>query len=294
MSVFNIFKRKNTPLTRAVKNLRRNEIVMTPKACKGVKKPYDTKIGGMPYLFKGFDWPTYTDPETGVCRHLSFFCQVNLSDVKPFDKDGLLPPRGMLYFFYECESMRWGFDVIDEGAARVIYVDTADRTDLEPIPVPDDVAEDYLIPEIPLAFKAAPSYPYFEEFDLLEDFDEVDFEEYDEILEGLGVNVDEDIECHKLLGYANIIQNEMLTEVERTSRGLDCGSPDDYQNTPANIEDEIEKCAKDWVLLCQLSTVETEDFEFMFGDCGMIYFYIRKQDLAVGDFSKVRFSVQCG
>ena len=32
----------------------------------------------------------------------------------------------------------------------------------------------------------------------------------------------------------------------------------------------------------------------MFGDCGMLYFYIRKEDLAAQRFDKVHFVFQCG
>ena len=110
----------------------------------------------------------------------------------------------------------------------------------------------------------------------------------------MGVSIDEDPEEHKLLGYADIIQNEMLTECERTSRGLYCGDPESYRNTPKDVEADIAKHAADWVLLLQLSTITKGDFEWMFGDCGMLYFYIRKEDLAAMRFDKASFSVQCG
>ena len=32
----------------------------------------------------------------------------------------------------------------------------------------------------------------------------------------------------------------------------------------------------------------------MFGDCGMLYFYIRKEDLAARRFDNVHFVLQCG
>ena len=295
MSIFNIFKKKspNNELHAAIKALEKTEILMMPQENASVKHPDASKIGGKPYLPADFVWPTFTSTDDDTTRHLSFFCQINLAEVKPFDKEGVLPGRGMLYFFYECESMKWGFDAADNGAARVFWFDTTDLLNYVPLDIPEDIAEEYVIPEIALQFKARKSYPKFEEFEVYSDL-EPDWEEYDEVLEKLGVNIDEDPEEHKLLGYADIIQNEMLTECERTSRGLYSGDPESYRNTPKDVEADIAKHAADWVLLLQLSTITKGEFEWMFGDCGMLYFYIRKEDLAAMRFDKASFSVQCG
>ena len=59
------------------------------------------------------------------------------------------------------------------------------------------------------------------------------------------------------------------------------------------VKADIEKHAGDWMLLLQLSTVTKGGFELMFGDCGMLYFYIRKDDLAARKFDKIHFSLQC-
>ena len=295
MSIFDIFRKKpnNSELYAAVKSLERCEIQIIPKKNGKVAHPSNSKIGGKPYLPRDFAWPTYTCTEENITRPLSFFCQINLSDIKPYDKNGLLPEQGMLYFFYECESFRWGFDPSDDGAARVFWYDTAISSDFAPIDIPAEIANEYVIPEIAVQFKARSSYPGFEEFDVING-GEYDCDDYDEVLASLGVDIDNDPEDHTLLGYADIIQSEMLTECERVSRGLDCGSPESYQSTPEDTEVDIIKCSADWTLLLQLSTISKGDFEFMFGDCGMIYFYIRKDDLAAGRFDKVRFSVQCG
>ena len=284
---------ENPKLLEAVKSLVKNQITLVPGTTDKVKHPYSSKIGGKPYLPSHFVWPTYTSYDDGVERPLSFFCQIDIGDIKHLDKDGLLPCRGMLYFFYECESSVWGFDPKDDGAARVFWHDTTDELSMISFDIPTSIAQEFVIPEIPLKFKMEKSYPYFEEFEFFSDV-ESDFDEYDEVLAKLGVDIDADEYAHKLLGYADIIQNEMLTECERTSRGLYCGDSESYQNTPHDVEADINKHASDWVLLLQLSTIEKDDFEFMFGDCGILYFYIKKEDLAAMRFDKVRFCLQCG
>ncbi len=289
MSIFDIFKKTKQAkkLKEVVQTLEKNEIVIEPQDGE-VTSPDASKIGGKPYLPIDFEWPTFYNKEDGVTRPLSFFCQINLSEVKKLDEEGVLPEVGMLYFFYECESLRWGFEPDDKDAAKVIYFENT--SGFQPFELPKELSKEYVIPEIAIQFIKRKSYPQFEEFVVHNDT-MCDFEEYDKILEKLGINVDVDEEIHKLLGYANIIQDEMLTECESASRRLGTGNS---QNPSKAEEKDIQKHASEWILLLQLSIITTNDFEWMFGDCGMLYFYIRKDDLAKRNFEKVHFSVQCG
>ena len=294
MSFFDKFKNHTSATSKnlcdVIKSLEKNEIVMKPSENKVPSAPDDCKLGGKPYLSADFEWPTFKSAYDGITRPLSFFCQINLAQVKPYDKDSALPERGMLYFFYECESSAWGFDPADEGAARIFFFENTDR--FVPLDPPDDLAAEYIIPEIAVEFKPHNSYLSFEEFENYSDL-HCDFEDYDKVLENLGVDPDSDQDNHKLLGYADAIQGDMLTECERVSRGLYCGNARSYRNTPDEIEADIAKHAGDWLLLLQLSTTTKDDFEWMFGDCGMLYFYIRKDDLAAKRFDKMQFALQC-
>lgn len=295
MSIFDLFKKKknsvekkDSPDLRALAlSLVKNEIVMEVDEDALCVAPDASKLGGKPYLPVDFAWPKFSDE--GEEGHLSFLCQINLEDVKPYDRDDLLPQKGLLYFFYDCEAFRWGFDPEDKGSARVIYFDSTDG--FVPMAWPEDIDEDYIVPEMAVRFKQKKSYPMYEELEIHSDVD-CEWEDYDAALEELGVDLDE--ESHKLLGYAHIIQNEMLSECERVSRGRSCGSPEYYKNNPEDEEVAIARSAKDWTLLLQLSTLEKDGFELMWGDCGMLYFYIKKHDLAQKRFENAWFSLQCG
>ena len=296
MSVFDIFKKKakaqkkdNGEVESLLLSLGRQEIVMEIDCKTKSVSTSASKIGGKPWLPRDFEWPSFTDANEGETRPLSFLCQIDLADVKRYDAEGALPDRGMLYFFYECESFRWGFDPEDNGCARVFYFENTEN--FAPNELPEGIAEEYLIPEMAVKFKAQKAYPSYEELDLYADID-CDWDDYDEILTRLGA--DTESEHHKLLGYADVIQSEMLTDCERVSRGLYCGNPESYASTPADEEVDIQSSAKDWTLLLQLSTLTKGDWELMWGDCGMLYFYIRKQDLAKKRFENVWFSLQCG
>lgn len=283
------FQVTSDSLEAVVSALQRNEIVMEVDGSADSVPPRASKLGGNPWLPRDFVWPVFTDANAGATRPLSFLCQINLADVKPWDVDGVLPDRGMLYFFYEGESFRWGFDPADRGCARVFYFE--DTEDFVPNQWPEGIDEMYVVPEMALSFRARPSFPSYEELDCHADID-CDWDDYDALLEEKGVDLD--AEDHKLLGYADIIQGEILTECERVCRGLGCGTPEDYRSTPQAEKDSIHAAAKDWTLLLQLSTLEKDGWEWMWGDCGMLYFYIRKQDLAAKRFENCWFSLQCG
>lgn len=295
MSIFDLFKKKKNAVekkdTAGLKalalSLAKNEIVMEVDEDALCVAPNASKLGGKPYLPVDFDWPCFSDE--GEEAPLSFLCQINLTDVKSYDQDGLLPPKGMLYFFYDCEAFRWGFDPEDKGSARVIYFDSTDG--FAPMTWPEGIDEDYIVPEMAVRFEKKKSYPMYEELEIHSDT-ACEWEDYAAALEELGVDLDE--ESHKLLGYAHIIQNEMLSECERVSRGRSCGSPECYKNIPEDEETAIQRGAKDWTLLLQLSTLEKDGFELMWGDCGMLYFYIKKEDLAQKRFENAWFSLQCG
>lgn len=285
-------KNQNKDLGQLLQALRKNEIAVTLKKARKDGSPCRSKFGGQPALPAGFAWPRFEaanyDGETAN-RPLSFLCQIDLTEIAPLDRDGLLPKKGLLSFFYEMESSCWGFDPADEGCVRVFCFEDTDA--LTPTALPEDLAEEHAVKEYDISCKAKDSYPSYEELARHADTD-VDWDDYDEALEDLGYELDS--ERHKLLGYANLVQGEMLTECERSARGLYSGDSKSYRETPDDLKEEIRRAASDWVLLFQMASIMDGDYELMYGDVGNLYFYIRKQDLAEGNFDRVWFALQCG
>ena len=96
----------------------------------------------------------------------------------------------------------------------------------------------------------------------------------------------------KLLGWPDIIQNNMTLECELVSQGHYLGGK--WESVPLEERDRLRKpSVEGWQLLFQLDTVESGGFELMFGDCGRIYFYIRNEDLAARRFDRVWLIQQC-
>ncbi len=284
-------EKKNQKLDQILDILSRNEISVIMCKAQQDGTPQKSKFGGKPAVPAGFEWPYFEaksyDGEMAN-RPLSFLCQINLEEISAYDKENLLPNTGMLLFFYEQGSMRWGFDPADKGCSHVYYFNDVSKLDFADFP--NDLKDEYKIKEYDLSFSARNSYPSFDEFDCYSDID-CDWDTYDEAVEKRGYEINS--ERNKLLGYADLIQGEILTECERTTRGLYCGDAESYQNTPDDIKKDIKKSATDWILLFQMSSIQDEEYELMFGDLGNLYFYIRKQDLKECNFDKVWLVLQC-
>lgn len=249
-----------------------------------------SKFGGCPDLPKEFRWYYFSgeSPFTKKIkeRPLSFLAQINCKEVKKYDTDNRLPSTGILYFFYELETMEWGFSHQDKGCSRVYYYD-GDISSLEKTNFPDDMNQDYKLPELKLIFNSIYNAPSFEE--LYDDYRLYSWDDYDDFLKQHGYKI-EDNNYAKLLGYSDNIQGDMLLECELVTNGLNCGDGTGYKSPKRK---ELEKNKNQWKLLFQLDTVTTHDFELMFGDCGRIYYFIKDEDLKNKNFDNTWLILQC-
>ena len=266
-------------------NVKKNEVTISTKFNDNSEIINKSKIGGKPYLPKNFIWPYYQE------LPLSFLAQMNLEEVKSLDKDKLLPSKGMLYFFYELETEEWGYHPESKGCAKVFYFE--DTSNFELIDFPKDMEDYYKIPEFKVTFKSNISLPSYENFYLLLKEDDA-FKKHDISFNDFIPLYDEifipDNNYTKLLGYPEVIQNPMEEECEAVTRGFDMGGMESY---PKQYQKEIRSASKDWILLFQMDTVETSDYELMFGDSGHIYFWIKKEDLANKNFENIWLILQC-
>ena len=188
--------------------------------------------------------------------------------------------------------MCWGFDPKDRGCARVYWFE--DISTLSAAEFPADMEEDFIMPMVKIALSQKPSYPSWQDF--TEAFpDDDDDEAFNTAWEELTGEDEEDLpDRSQLLGWPDVIQNSMFEECDIATKGYYLGNPEGWRKIPKDIRQEAEKTAKDrWMLLLQLDTVECDDFELMFGDCGHIYFYITKEDLKARRFDNIWLILQC-
>lgn len=283
-------------LSSVLSGLFRNSIPMHFQSTRNQRLSLgSSKFGGIPLLPPGFVWPYYEgESYDGERRNrpLAFLLQINLAELSAFDSDQRLPKTGILSFFYDVETMRWGFSPNDRGCAKV-YFHSGEVSEWIPMNPPCDLSPEFHFPELALRFESVASLPDYEEFTEIFPSFGADWNSYLEAQEELEVFCPDDAgEISKLLGYANLIQGDMLHECEQASSGYDCG------NGPIACSPEeseaLRQRAKDWTLLLQLGTVRgPKNFELLWGDCGCLYFYIRQKDLAEQKFDSCWLILQC-
>ena len=249
-------------------------------------------VGGRPDVPADFIWPVFEtdtrEDDQVKERPLAFLAQFDCAQLAPLDPEGLLPKEGVLSFFYELESQRWGYDPKDAGCARVFWFEGP----LAPAEFPAELEEDFRLPEMAAQLSGGTDAPDFQDAcpALEYPWTANDYRIFDQARRELGM--DYPANRSQLLGWSDIIQNNMTLQCELISRGYYLGGS--WEKIPLEERSALRTpSVRDWQLLFQLDTVENGDFELMFGDCGRIYFYIRREDLAQRRFDRVWLIQQC-
>jgi len=266
----------------------------------------DSKMGGHPDLPPGFVWPQWDE------KPLTFIVQFRLSDVAharlptnplsmpqqeklPFaDKIAEAPPygdryplprQGMLYFFYEADTVPMG-EYADRDGWSVVYLPDEDA-DLKRTAHPTHAGEWRTIQALPvhrLAFERGLTLPI------------IGFNEQDEYVfrpADHGEDVHErywDLAAtgespqHYLLGHPLPIQGPIEREVARYSQHIEFPIND---KTRAKIEAD----AQQWQFLFQIDS--DDSLEVMWGDAGMLYVCIPKDSLEKCQFQDCWTIMQC-
>lgn len=235
-----------------------------------------TKVGGNPDLPRSFNWPRYE----GLPQ--SFIAQINLSEVHPYDVDGLLPATGLLSFFYDSQQSVWGFDPAQDGAWAVRY--TPDSADLVRWSTPRDLPDEGHFRGALLHPSIESTYPpwEFSEVNGLKLTRDEQFA-YAELLE------EDEGPIHRLLGHPDPVQGDMQLECQLVSHGLYCGDSKGYDDPRAAA---LEAGAVNWRLLLQVDS--DDDARMEWGDGGRIYYWVHLESLANRDWQQVRLILQCG
>ncbi|MCA0429017.1 MAG: DUF1963 domain-containing protein [Bacteroidetes bacterium] len=232
-----------------------------------------SKIGGQPHLPKDFVWPKN---ENG--KSLSFIGQINFAEVSEFDKTGLLPKDGLAAFFYCADQEAWGFDPKDRNRFKIVYI--AESKETVKHNFPSDLESHSIFKPNRLTYSDSLSIPTWEEDSINGLIDDADSDNYFELSGGSE---------NQILGYANCVQGTMELECQLVTNGLYCGDASGYENP---LRKELEAGASDWLLLLQIDS-EEEKAGMMWGDCGKIYFWIKKSDLLKKNFDNAWCILQC-
>ena len=80
----------------------------------------------------------------------------------------------------------------------------------------------------------------------------------------------------------------MELESQLASNGIYVGDSKGYESEQAK---KLEAEAKDWKLLFQFDS--DEELDIMWGDCGMIYFWVQEQKARKNEFDNTWLILQC-
>lgn len=219
-----------------------------------------SKFGGLPDMPDGMAFPRY---EKG---YLWFIGQFNLAEAKKYDKDNLFPDKGIFYLFYDAYEQPWGFEDEDQGCYKVLFFD-GEISQLKRREYPEQNQDFYPLDIFKVYFNnilTISEHPENLEFDD-EDEEENFWNFRQELMQGEDKEGDI-IPAHYMLGEPFNVQNDVF--------------------------EELFDHPKDPVLLIQIDSDE-EDLGVMWGDSGLLYFCMEKEDLLNKKFDKVRFTLQC-
>ncbi|MBK6932518.1 MAG: DUF1963 domain-containing protein [Saprospirales bacterium] len=224
--------------------------------------PWESKVGGMPYLPPGALFPVAPDG-----RPLFFLAQLNFADMPPLQP---FPERGILQFYIHDDDL-YGMDFDDGENAdtfRVLFFPepltaaAALQTDL-PQPLGVDLLPHHPGVSHPLAFEAATEVAPATDYRFWQTFGAGFFQQFGEaewdVQDAYGRMVRS--QGHKVGGYAYFTQDD-----------------------PRRPEDPM-------LLLFQLDS--DEQMDLMWGDMGVGHFFVREKDLLARDFSRVLYDWDC-
>jgi uncharacterized protein YwqG len=231
----------------------------------------ESKFGGLPDLPATVAWPEMNGTP------MEFIAQIQFADVQEFDAAHALPAQGLLLFFYDATQQTFGADPNDRAGVRALYL-TQPTAALKRRDVPDDLP--------PAGRSRVCSVSFSQELTLtlqpnLEiaslPWSDEDQEHYDAALQQVVGAPSHPI--HRLLGHPDTIQDDMRSECQFAANGI---------ADPGSAPDQVAKLTPgvhDWILLLQVDS--DPDVGMRWANAGMLYFWIRRQDLASGTFDHV-------
>ena len=240
-----------------------------------------TYLGGLPSLPPSIEWPSWKG------RSLSFLGQIDLGSASEEFWVDWLPQEGLLLFFYDAEQSTWGFDPGDRGSWCVLFVDaTADST---PRDIPKDLSKMGQFARKDFELVPDRSLPGFERLSI--DASTPEFNEWLEYLEQREGMARRSGPSHQLLGLPIAVQNDsMEEECQLASNGYYLGNGRPSEDSDPRFA-ELMTGVDDWELLLQIDS--DDDVGMMWGDVGMLYFWVKRDEARRRDFSNAWMILQC-
>lgn len=282
---FSAYQKKQTAPARDVEALTKPLLKPSILIAK-TGKTTRSYFGGLPPSWHGFVWPE----KDGL--PLAFLACIDCAELPRVPELDWLPATGRLLFFYDTENQPWGFDPKDRGGWKVVYVgpeaalsETAaalSETAAAPAKAPHPP-----IPKKAVSFRVAALPPALGDTSL--DALELSDAEADALAEHRQT-LFQNQPHHQIGGYPDPVQDPAMDEESQlASNGIYCGNAEGYKDPRV---EKLKPGASEWSLLFQMDT--DEDLNLMWGDAGMLYFWIKRDDARAKKFENAWLILQCG
>ncbi len=226
--------------------------------------PGQSKLAGMPDMPSGVPWPDLKGTP------MEFVAQVQFADVHALHAAAPLPAEGLLSFFYDSAQQTFGADPNDRLGFKVFYFEQPSSA-LRRIDLPADLPAEGRAHVCSISFSEETTLPLQPNLEIASlSWSEADQEKYDAALQQL--TGDEKHPIHRLLGHPDTIQDDMRMECQLAANGVADPGAD-----PEKVA-QLTPGANDWILLLQIDT--DESIGMRWANAGMLYVWIRRQDLA--------------
>lgn len=242
-----------------------------------IDAPALSHFGGEPSLPSGLSRPT----RGGV--PLAFLARLSLAELQRTMPIDWLPGAGALLFFYDFENQPWGFDPQDRGSCAVVHVPDLEAP-LRPAAAGENSGSP--IPFRTVGFRRIRTRPSSERPAVEQlNFTDAEMDDYSDAQREPFQGMPQ----HQVCGFPAPVQADaMELECQLVTHGLYCGDSTGYDDPRAAA---LGAGATDWRLLFQFDS--DDELNIMWGDCGMIYFWVRSQDARQADFSNTWLILQC-
>jgi uncharacterized protein YwqG len=229
-----------------------------------------TRFGGVPLVGADFAWPHTADG-----RPLCLVGQWQCDEVNQWIGEAVLPAGTLLCFFFDVdEQAGWGLSPQD---ARLWRVTATDAVAAAPAQIPAGAVtfparstEGRRVLTMPSASEPVITAVWAERSAAAWAYERLRLD-------------DEPGPDHRIFGWPDLQQSSMHLDCQLVSNGVDLMGPGGYSDPRVP---SLRADAASWRLLWQVDTDE-RGLGWMWGDMGMLYFWIRSEDLAAGRFDRV-------
>ncbi len=238
----------------------------------------ESKLGGVPFIPEGGEWPVNTKDGS----KLYFLIQLNFEEMPHMEG---YPEKGLLQVFIANDDL-YGADFDNEAnqeGFRMLYYEDisnpmAEEEIVKMIPEPDE--DEYLIP-----FESNDSYSIY--FKLRSVCVSINDYRFDDFYDSIKEELPKELVAEEWFNLDDNILSELYKDKRIDAVGSRIGGyPFFTQSDPREYNDDL----KDYELLFQ---IDTHGGIIMWGDSGVANFFIKKEDLANKDFSKVLYNWDC-